>query len=248
MKHGSPIAEKPVTAIQDAGDVASMPSLAAASSDTSPGDKTVETSKPVEPQKEGSNGNAVNSLLMAAMAMTEFQSQKAENKSSTSNPVVQTEEANKKTENLKPAARKGLRPSPKRKSSERDGPEGTLGDLVDKVSGTTANDSQTQYTAVSGDGASGEAEEDDFADSPLDPRELKRTRLGSVKKKMNWEKGGDGQNSSPAGMSSKENDSSLHETPDQKTTLDKLTPVSARCIDFRRMNVNEKKESTLEQS
>lgn len=251
LKHGSPTVEKRVTSIHDTADVVSVPSLvAAASSDTSPGDRTIETTlKPAaEPKKEGQNGYAVNSLLMAAMAMTEFQSQSAEKASSSSNPV-KTEEVDVSLENQKPAARKSLRPSPKRKSSERDGPEGTLGDLVEK-------DSQTQYTAVSGDSASGGHEKvDDSASSPLDPRELKRTRLGSVRKKMHWEKGNEGeQNSSPT--STKENNSTLQETPDQKastpsTTADKLavcTPVSARIIDFRRMNVNEKKESAREQS
>lgn len=242
LKHTSPNAEKRVTAIQDTSDVVGIPSLAAASSDTSPGDRTVETAKPVEPpkQSEEPNSSAVNSLLMAAMAMTEFQSQKSD-----ASPGTQekTNGVDTTAENLKPAARKGLRPSPKRKSSERGSPEGSLGDFAEKSD--KKQDFQPQYTAISGEGDAGEYAEDDIPSSPLDPRELKRTRLGSVRKKMEWEKGG-GKNSSP-GASSKENNSTLHETPDQKTTLDILTPVSARCIDFRRMNVNEKKkESTLD--
>ena len=247
MKHASPTAEKKrVTAIQDTADVACIPSLAAASSDTSPGDRTVETAKPVEPPKESEepNGSAVNSLLMAAMAMTEFQSQKAEENNSSSGAQEKKAGVDAAAENLKPAARKGLRPSPKRKSSERGSPEGTLGDFAEKSG--IKQDSEPQYTAISGEGDAGEFADGDVPSSPLDPRDLKRTRLGSVRKKMEWEKGSGGQNSSP-GASSKENNSTLHETPDQKTTLDILTPVSARCIDFRRMNVNEKKkESALD--
>ena len=247
MKHGSSPAqsEKAVTAVQDAAEV-SMPSLAAASSDTSPGDRTVETAanKAAELPKAAPNGNAVNSLLMAAMAMTEFQSQ---------NPgalnTVETNPAKAKSadieDDLKPAAREVFRSSPKRKQSGLDGPEGTLGDLPGKKAGT---DSQARYTAVAGDEPFVEyKEQDDSASSLADPRELKRTRLGSVKKKMNWEKDDDGQ-SSPVGMSTKENSLAVQQTPDQKTTLDNLTPVSARCIDFRRMKVNESKDSTIEKS
>ena len=229
--------------MQDIADAASMPSLAAASSDTSPGDRTVETAKPVEPPKENgeSNGSAVNSLLMAAMAMTEFHSQKTEGNKSSSSDLETAKGIVKESESLKPAGRKGLRPSPKRKPSERGSPEGTLGGVAAK--GGSEHDAETQYTAISGAG-----DADEYADipsSPVDPRELKRTRLGSVRKKMEWEKGVGGQKSSPV-ASSKATKSTLHETPDQKTTLDLLTPVSARCIDFRRMNVNEKKESTLD--
>jgi len=68
LKHGSPTSEqqqKKRRVAGEAGDIASMPSLASSSEGTSPGDA---------PKKHGfvAEEPGINSLMMAAYAMTEF--------------------------------------------------------------------------------------------------------------------------------------------------------------------------------
>lgn len=215
-----------------------MPSLAASSSDTSPEERVEEATRTTSSQAEGQNGNAVSSLLMAAVAMTEFQSQNI-----TSAPPSKTCQETDTAESFqedRPGVRRVFRPSPKRKSSEAAG-SGVPATVPTEELANADNetDPQSQYIATGLPGKSESSEYDEEL-SPVDPRELKRTRLGSVRKKMTWEKG-PGHDEIPSGFSMKENESTLHETPDHKIVgPDKLTPVSARCIDFRRMNMDEK--------
>lgn len=257
MKHGSPSVEKRTATVHDVGDVASMPSLAASSSDTSPEERQEENL----PKKGDANGRKNGSsdsdaLLLAAVAMTDF----AKSAGAPGNKVCPGD--NNKVDSMAqnidrlPAsapvvsatagACKALRPSPKRKSSDRSEMEDTRHVVEKCIEAHAASDQENQSTVEIGFETSTQtpsSQFDDFGNSPLDPREMKRTRLGSVRKKMIWESGDSGPEASPE-VSTKENDVTVHETPDQKAAgIDKLTPVSARCIDFRRMNVNENKEA-----
>lgn len=204
-----------------------MPSLAASSSDTSPEERHDDTTKqgPVDPA-DGESSGTVNSLLLAAMAMTEFQS-----RNTTTDDFQQSQElpvdeqvADANEQRRKPRRPKVARASPKRKSSD-------VPNRNDVSDGTVARASSPGT----------EKPKDDRPASPLDPREMKRTRLGSVCKKMNWIKDEDIAKGTPGNVEAGEHPSAL-ETPDPKAGgIDKLTPISARCIDFRRMHVDEKK-------
>lgn len=225
--------------MHDVGEVASMPSLAASSSDTSPEEKHDESAKTAKmpAPEESDSGSAVNTLLMAAYAMTEFQAQSTTTAKSES-PKDTKPAAASSFGTPKKQGRKTLifRASPKRKSEETRALEGSNNHQTD-----TKHDSEQREDDDSGNKSKPTVdEEEESAATPMDQRSLKRTRLGSARKKNNSEKSEDGTGeptteSSPVAM--------LQETPNQKPEkADKLTPVSARCIDFRRMNVNEKQQ------
>lgn len=201
--------------MQEGGEVASMPSLAASSSDTSPGEKAEKTSK----SKEAGNGGSsapVNSLLIAAMAMTEFQSRNAE-KTSSDNGCLDSVKTEPPAQN---EIRKVFRPSPKRRAED--------GDVSCNVESGEAPPSE-EGTNLDGVQAS----EASTSRSPLDPRELKRTRLVDVQKKMTWDQCEDDKSES------KNEFLRGQETPKQKVpAADTLTPISARCIDFKKIHLS----------
>ncbi|CAB9515953.1 lin-54 homolog [Seminavis robusta] len=236
LKHGSPVAERPVAAMHDnSADVASMPSLAASSSDTSPDERNEDASakqnSSAAAAEDESNGN-VNSLLLAAMAMTEFQSRNnnGTDRLQTSNSDVSTREMSAAPQQI--AKRPSIpRSSPKRKSSE----------VPEKSN--VSRDSKQGGAEEESPGGQSKFTEREMAGSPLDPRELKRTRLGSVLKTMTWAETEEaGQKGTPENAA-KGTNATIPETPDAKTAgTDKLTPISARCIDFKRMHVDEKKK------
>lgn len=225
LKHGSPSTEKRVKTT-DPGDMGSMPSLAASSSDTSPGEKLEEAAPHKTPMQNQEEGNSVDTLLMAAYAMTEFQSQKAP-----SHPPPETSpkdavpaDANP-NDNETSSCKVLFRPSPKRKSSDSRAPDAAQNEVEASID---------EYEATVEAARSG----------PLDPRDMKRTRLGSARRRAGQEDGKTERlEASPDNNANRGNDpaSIMHETPDHKAMVsDKLTPVSARCIDFKRMHVNER--------
>lgn len=244
LKHGSPTLEKSTAQIPHEAEVASMPSLAASSSDTSPEDQSGEPGKRAPEKECDPNSSTVNSLLMAAMAMTEFQSRNEPRASSEIIGAGKDQlEAQQVIQNDRPEVSKVFRPSPKRKSADK---------LVEDSISIVPSGSQGPGEGAPCDGISnshcaaqvfdettrspGPAD----ARSPLDPRDLKRTRLGSVRKKMNWEKAGEGGKKANSPESLLKEKAPLLETPNQKQTFsaDILTPVSARCIDFKKIRLS----------
>jgi hypothetical protein len=206
--------------VHDAGEVASMPSLAATSSDTSPEEKAEDSMKAPRTSSAETSG-PVNSLLIAAMAMTEFQSRKSD-KSPTHHDDSEVKNAESLAHQDK-EDRKVIRPSPKRKSSDRSEDDETTTEV--NISGEVASSDGNLKSLDASD-----------SESPLDPRELKRTRLGSVRKKMTWEQGEEGKSDSPDVLMKEK---ALHgqETPKPKAAgTDTLTPISARCIDFKKIH------------
>ena len=226
MKHGSPTTEKRTKAV-DAGDMGSMPSLAASSSDTSPGERGDDSlaKAPLHDQEDtdGNSGVNVNTLLMAAYAMTEFQSQPRKDNATKIPPKEDDETLDQKAP---------PRQSPKRKSSEVLGP-----DVAKSEDHQAAEAAAKQFALKDDDDAKSSSPME-----PVDPREMKRTRLGSARENTNRNMD-DGVNHGSPDNSGPTSDRAafMQETPDQKTMGgDKLTPVSARCIDFKRMHMNEK--------
>lgn len=201
-----------------------MPSLAASSSDTSPEEKAEDTAR-IAPTGSSRSSGPVNSLLIAAMAMTEFQSRKtSENappKNISSRPVEKVEASVQKDKE----GSKASRSSPKRKSSDR----AEDVDIPGSVGGEVAScDGKSKGQCI---------QDSEPGSPPLDPRELKRTRLGSVRKKMIWEKGED-ENSTSPDVLMKEKPLHVQETPKQKPPpAEALTPVSARCIEIKKINL-----------
>lgn len=210
----------------DPGDMGSMPSLAASSSDTSPGEKVQEAALHKTPIQNQEEGNSVDTLLMAAYAMTEFQSQRAPSHPPPETSAKDAVQADPDPNDNETSSRKVLfRPSPKRKSSDARAPDAVQSEVEASIDEYEA----TVEVAKSG---------------PLDPRDMKRTRLGSARRRAGQEDGKtDKLQASPDNCANRGSDpaSIMQETPDHKAMVsDKLTPVSARCIDFKRMHVNER--------
>jgi hypothetical protein len=219
--------EKTFAAVHGSGDFVSMPSLAASSSDTSPEERHDATTKQgAVDLADGESSGTVNSLLLAAMAMTEFQS-----RNTTASDFQQAQEwsvdeqvADANVQLHKPRRPKVALASPKRKSSH-------VPNRNDVSDGAVARASSPGT----------EKPIDGRVASPLDPREIKRTRLGSVFQEIPWIKNEDITEGTPDNAEAGEHTPSL-ETPNPKAGgVDKLTPISARCLDFRRMHVDEKK-------
>jgi hypothetical protein len=237
LKHASPPVQKPKRAsIAESADVGSMQSLTSEESSSPSESKNNNGSKQQAPKLEtatSSEKTAVNALLMAAMAMTEMS-----NKNDAATPPAQKKEdtaaAAATEEDEVETPQKNLLHkfnSPKRKVADRDSAvEKMAVDRETDSSPSEASDDDSPKREYPGD------------NTPIsNQQKVKRSRLGSHKKfprnlgnEMEHQKLAtsilDGLNSAD-----------VTTTPKTKGQLNKndLTPVSARCIDFRKMRVNE---------
>jgi hypothetical protein len=236
LKHASPPVQKPKRAsIAESADVGSMQSLTSEESSSPSESKNNNGSKQQAPKLEtatSSEKTAVNALLMAAMAMTEMSNKNdaatppAQKKEDTAAAATEEDEVETPQKNLLHKFN-----SPKRKVADRDSAvEKMAVDRETDSSPSEASDDDSPKREYPGD------------NTPIsNQQKVKRSRLGSHKKfprnlgnEMEHQKLAtsilDGLNSAD-----------VTTTPKTKGQLNKndLTPVSARCIDFRKMRVNE---------
>eukprot|EP00934_Nitzschia_sp_Nitz4_P003361 Nitzschia sp. Nitz4//scaffold50_size126154//80078//82475//NITZ4_003690-RA/size126154-augustus-gene-0.7-mRNA-1//1//CDS//3329553713//3351//frame0 len=241
LKHASPMADRSSfrRTPSHEGDGGSMPSLA---SEESPVDTSGKRASTPAETGEPKKGGDVSALLMAAVAMAEMSG-----KASTENPdmdqttTAHTPPQTKKTEEeetkFETPQRNLMRQfqSPKRKKFESE-PNADNSEHSSPQSAT--NDEAKESPSREGTGS------DNMVDqTPSDEHKIKRSRLGSLRKKTG---------TIPEETTSRtvtfdatnENDDELEsmqmETPKHSGTngrTDELTPVSARCLDFKRMSV-----------
>eukprot|EP00980_Cylindrotheca_fusiformis_P001958 scaffold443_cov125-Cylindrotheca_fusiformis.AAC.7 len=246
MKHASPPAQKPKrSSIVEAGDMGSMPSLASEESTPPSGSKTITTAKPspkTGPKIEAATSSektAVNALLMAAMAMTEMSNKDDPATPTTKNSGEDEEEeagTSAMEEDEYETPQKNLLhdfSSPKRKIGDRDGVSGPKGPSTTKMRDTASSDSSEDDSPK---------REHPGDNTPLSiHQKVKRSRLGSHKKfSRNLGNEMDHQKLASSVLGGLK-DGDVASTPKTKGQLknNDLTPVSARCIDFRKMHVNE---------
>jgi hypothetical protein len=265
LKHASPVAKKagqaPKRTPSQDGDMGSMPSLT--SSEESPNDSKADevpsqkfkpvSSTTLEPNT--AEKTAVNALLMAAVAMTEMSSHAAP--ATTEVPLVSTP-PDRRTETVAPMEEEDCKTpqknllrqfqSPKRKQADTESP----GEHKEQNSVTPKMSQAKMRSQPNNGGSSTESSptgsgtgtgEEDNDDSPKrDNSELtdmtpslqqksKRSRIGSVRKGPSRNLGQEMAHDQPSPM--------VMQTPKQakSTVTNDLTPVSARCIDFKRMHV-----------
>jgi hypothetical protein len=263
LKHSSPAANKsrPNSAAYN-GEIASSPSLTSENSPVEPKLEEVSTVSTTGasniPEPTSSEKAAVNALLMAAMAMAEMGSSSsslvAAVRSPQSSDVGSPEVKEPPDETYYETPIKARDLSEKLRDSKRQQPMASEiqknGAQYPKL---TANEARTSF---SDNGSTVETDDDspkrdlpDETSSGQHPK-VKRSRIGSHRKgirNLGEEMSSDHVNvenvSFPfnsyghdyAGV-----DTMVETTPRAKTgKKEEITPVSARCIDFRRMNVNE---------
>ena len=247
LKHASPVAEKPPrrTICNENGEVGSMPSLGSEESPPTGNDmKTISVAGSVPDQPTSSEKTAVNALLMAAMAMTEMSGQNTQ----VSTPPAQTSKPDGTQEDHFDTPQKnlmGLFRSPKRKQSATEpNPHDTTTSSLNNANaapmgtGMRRGSSQESSPSAASDEDSPKRELPGDQ-TPSNQQKVKRSRLGSLKKgprNLDNEMAHDPLKRPLFASSSNNN----METPKNKGEGKKqdLTPVSARCIDFRKMHVN----------
>jgi hypothetical protein len=223
MKHASPPAQKQKQPRRLSGGatVASMPSLSSErtdtmSEDTSPGERKLDENTEVNVNKKvpptTSEKTAVNALLMAAMAMTEMGGS-----DDVSTPPKKDEQDYSTPPTKGDSLSKNSR-TPKRKQSPMDAMASAESSSPDSV--------EHQAQALTDKSVPDSPLRQDAGMTPSQAPQVKRTRIGSVRKTVD---------------ASNTNNKLPYTTPKQPKNGDgttDLTPVSARCIDFRKMNVN----------
>ena len=229
MKQSSPPAQKPTRRLSAGATVTSMPSLSSErtdtmSDDTSPGERKVDESvggsgnSKVKASPTSSEKTAVNALLMAAMAMTEMGGG-APNDVST---PPKADSADYTTPPTKDPLAKNR--TPKRKQSPMDAmvqhaagdsssPNAAIGDTQSQASSDKSSPSNSDTTS-------------DGGMTPSPAPQLKRSRIGSIRKPTD------------TSNTAKKFPFTTPKQPKNGDGTTDLTPVSARCIDFRKMNVN----------
>ena len=223
-----------------------MPSLA---SEESPVDKRAEPVRSVSavgasaiPGPTSSEKTAVNALLMAAMAMTEMSNQQnGQNVTSqqTATPEKSQNSKIKKSPDSSPFETPqknllGCFTSPKRKQLNDTSTSDRRPSLKDDAVGPMSRNDSSESPEGGSDEESPKRELP-FADTPRNQQKVKRSRLGSVRKEVR-DLSSELVNETKPRM----NGYNLT-TPNTKgdRPTNELTPVSARCIDFRKMRVNE---------
>lgn len=175
---------------------------------------------------------AVNALLMAAVAMTEMSGQTPTKAPPASTPPRTKPSKSDPTEEYHTPQKNLLRQfqSPKRKKAAEDADTGASPRRLD--GGSSAESSPSTNTDES---PKREHSGTDF--TPSVQQKTKRSRIGSLKKgaqrqlsnEMNAES--EAESSSPMVLATPKHA--------KKTLKNELTPVSARCLDFKRMHVHE---------
>lgn len=239
LKHASPVAEKQPrrTHSNESGE----PSLASEESPTTTnGMKTVSVAGRTLERPTSSEKTAVNALLMAAMAMTEMSGQDTE----VSTPPTQASKPDGTQEDNFDTPQKnllGLFKSPKRKqSTDEANPQDTtttssndadkegmrMGCQESSPSGATSEDSSPKREPPSGI-------------TPSNQQKVKRSRIGTLEKgPRNQEDELNHDHLKRPLFGTSDNKMETPQTKGEGKKQD-LTPVSARCIDFRKMHVNE---------
>jgi hypothetical protein len=242
LKHASPAAAKAKrTSSVDTGEVGSMPSLASDTGEESPAERKTGDMKTVSvagasamPEPTSSEKTAVNALLMAAMAMTEMSGH--DTQATTPPPAAKNgpieDDHETPQRNLLGAFK-----SPKRKQSEAANPQDLSSYPAD---GPTRGGSSETSSPCPGSDEDSPKREHPGNDTPSNQQKTKRSRIGSLKKgprNLGSEMSETPMKAAPP--SHKKND--MMTTPKTKGDGKKneLTPVSARCIDFRKMHVND---------
>ena len=226
----------------------SMPSLA--SEESPPTDKNGMKTLSVAGQAvTSSEKTAIHALLMAAMASTETS---AQNTHVTTPPRATAKSDGAQEEETIETPQKnliGLFRSPKRKQSQTEAnPQDTTTETLNDV-GPMRSSIDSSPSATSDDESPKREHPGDETPSNKQQK-VKRSRIGSLKKGPRIMD--DGMVEEPAkrplfGSTGTNGDSM--ETPKAKGEGKKneLTPVSARCLDFKRMHVNEAKaESAID--
>lgn len=187
------------------------------------------------PEPTSSEKTAVNALLMAAMAMTEMGSQTAAPAAppaTTSTPpkryVTGAATATYETPPKRDLAEKFR--SPKRKttpmSTDRRGSSGTLPDSSPSALSDYCDDEDSPKREYPG-----------HDETPSQHHKVKRSRIGSLRK------GSHGLGAEITDAAKAKAAAFAYSTPKNNKNaegkINDLTPVSARCIDFRKMHVNE---------
>jgi hypothetical protein len=201
----------------------------------------VEKNRSVSEAPNTAERTAVNALLMAAVAMTDFSVEPHVTPSKVMSAreevyMVDTPSVDRKSttapEEDYETPQKNLYTqfqSPKRKQSDTD---------IDRGHGSMRSDNGSSSSESSPSGHGGDENEDspkrELAEMVVTPsvaQKIKRSRVGSVRKATNRSLG--------AEMSVDEASPMVMETPKQAKAVasNALTPVSARCIDFKRMHV-----------
>ncbi len=248
LKHGSPAPDKSSTVPRrtpsQEGDVGSMPSLG---SEESPRDSSKGADETFTFQPNTAEKTAVNALLMAAFAMTEMSGHSAPLESF--QPLVSTPPDPRTTmipeqdeefqeEECKTPQKNLLRQfqSPKRKQAEasphqQETPK-ACGKLRSEYNGESSTESSPSGTGEDSSEDSPKRDLTDITDlTPSVQQKIKRSRIGSVRKGPSRNLGQELVLGHPSPMQM--------ETPKhaKAPASNDLTPVSARCIDFKRMHV-----------
>lgn len=238
----------------------SMPSLT--SSEGSPNDSKADEvpSQKLKPvslttlEPNTAEKTAVNALLMAAVAMTEMSSNAAP--ATTEVPLVSTP-PNHRTENVAPMEEEDCKTpqknllrqfqSPKRKQADTESPgehkeQNSVTPKMSQAKMRPQPNNNGGSSSESSPSGTGTGEEDNDESPKRDNSELtdmtpslqqktKRSRIGSVRKGTSRNLGQEMAHDQPSPM--------VMQTPKQakNPVTNDLTPVSARCIDFKRMHV-----------
>ena len=230
MKHGSPAPKKVTKRAQ------SVETTGTAEGGSIPSLGSEESPPPAEKPKLGlqkpnsSERAAVNALLMAAMAMTEMSGQN-ETKAEALTPPKDNTSAPMEEDNVETPQKNLMSQfnSPKRKKAEID--TTTMRSKDEKDESDDEEEDESPKRELPGD------------NTPLsNEQKVKRSRLGSHKKfPRNLGKEMEHQKIASSVLSGLNNTGAAMTTPKQKGQVKNkdLTPVSARCIDFRKMHVNE---------
>jgi hypothetical protein len=250
LKHSSPNKASDTTQSTggpsgDSRKIASMSSIV--SSDATPTPDTG-TSPQASAKTELSDTDGANVLLMAAYAMTELNSAESPGKTATSDGP-------------------GFRPSPKRKTTDFASEEGSSMDGYDSGAYDSPPKSFPDFS-VQKDASPETAAEMSPLVTPAPQRKAKRSRVGthkrsagskkkdatngSIRDKNAVDSDDEPENKSPASTKTESTVEEEEEEPNDASTprtrsrtkaqKEVLTPVSARAIDFRRMNVKGKKQ------
>lgn len=261
MKHASPVPNKKGgprrTLSHDAE--ASVPSLA--SSATSPNDSnleeeeytisTAEKKRSVSEAPNTAERTAVNALLMAAAAMPEFAEQPVvkleptqDNAPLSTPPDIRMTKVDESSQEEYETPQKNLFKqfqSPKRKQSDTD-----LQDVKDHgpMRGGGTSSSESSPSGADDNDNEEESPKRELAEMTVTPsvaQKVKRSRVGSlIKEGPNRNLGREMAVDETSSRIKTAASPMMMETPKQKkpTKVTELTPVSARCIDFKRMQVN----------
>lgn len=224
LKHGS--AEKPArTHSSDKSEAGSMPSLASEESPTggrglqrhAEGPKTLQPNTPPSIETlPSSEQTAVNALLMAARSMTGVADSRKEPNAEATTPPIMNGIQNEGSPDESKTVQRSLFTSPKRKAEDTNG-------SLEKLMGQQGGAEDSNGDAVhNGNDTSPKREH-----SGDDSKYAKRSRLGSSRN------GGEDDET--------KDDAMEMATPAKGKTgaLTELTPVSARCIDFKNMRVSD---------